>query len=153
LHDHIEWANFVNSIEYEEWMGRVLFNIPINVNLAFKYLNGLLIDPHKFRSYCLKCMNIIIYYWMMAKVCHITLEYLLVLIVDVWTSKFVNWFNLLVEAMNNLMITIVENLYIHYNIILLVILDINCLRLKLYDVEKLTYFLLHFLTWFICCFC
>ena len=33
---------------------------------------------------------------------------------------------------------------IHYHIILLVILDINCLGLKLYEVYKLTYFLLYF---------
>ncbi len=38
--------NFVNSIEYESWMGHVLFNIPIYVNLAIKPLNELLIDPH-----------------------------------------------------------------------------------------------------------
>ena len=80
----------------------------------------------------------------MTQVCYIILEYLSVLIVDVWTSKhFVNWFNLLAEAMNGLMSAIVENIDIHYHIILLVILDINWLWLKLYEVGKLTYFLLY----------
>ena len=41
------------------------------------------------------------------------------------------------------MITIVENLDIHDHIMLLVILDINSLQLKLYEVDKLTYFLLY----------
>ena len=55
----------------------------------------------------------------------------------------------LVKAMNGLMITIVENIDIQYHIILRVILDINCLWLKLYEVAKLTYFLLYFLNRFI----
>jgi hypothetical protein len=50
----------------------------------------------------------------------IMLEYLLVLIVDVWTSKIVNWFNIFVEAMNDLMISIVENMNILNRIILFV---------------------------------
>ena len=57
---------------------------------------------------------------MMIRMYLIMLEYLLVLIVDVWTSKIVNWFNLFVEAMNDLMITIVENINILNRIILLV---------------------------------
>ena len=40
MYDHIEWAKFVNSIEYEEWISHVLFNIPMNMNLALKSLNG-----------------------------------------------------------------------------------------------------------------
>ncbi len=89
-------------------------------------------------------MNILIYYWIVTQVCYIIHEYLLVLIVDVWTSKIVNLFNLLVKAMNDLMIIIVENIDIRDHIILLVILDMNCLRLKLYEGDKLTYFLLYY---------
>ena len=37
-----------------------------------------------------------------------------------------------------------RNIDIHYHIILLVILDISCLRLNSYEVDKLTYFLLYF---------
>ena len=70
-------------IEYV--LGHVLFDIWIYVNLAFKSLNGLLIDPHKFKSYCLYFLNIDIK-WRYKKYL-IMLEYLLVLIVDVWTSK------------------------------------------------------------------
>ena len=53
--------------------------------------------------------------------------------IDCWCLhiKNVNKFNLLVEAMNGLMLTIIDNTDIHYHIILLVILDINCLRLTL----------------------
>ena len=91
---------------------------------------------------------------MATRVCYIILEYLLVLIFDVYTSKkIVTLFNHLVEAMNSLMITIVDNIDIHDHIILLVILDFSsCLRLKLYEVDKLTYFLLYFLNCFICYF-
>jgi hypothetical protein len=87
-------------------------------------------------------MHIFIYSWMMTQMCYIILEYLLVLTVDVWTTIFLTWSFFLFEAMNGLMITIVDNINIHYHIISLVILNINCLRLKLYEVDKLTYFLL-----------
>ena len=88
-------------------------------------------------------MHIFIYSWMMTQMCYIILEYLLVLTVDVWTTIFLTWSFFLFEAMNGLMITIVDNINIHYHIISLVILNINCLRLKLYEVDKLTYFLLY----------
>ena len=58
---------------------------------------------------------------MMIRMYLIMFEYLLVLMVDVWTSKNVNWFNLFVEAMNDLMITIVGNMNIINRIILLVL--------------------------------
>jgi len=62
--------------------------------------------------------------------CHIILKDLFVLIVDVWTLKYVNWLNLLVKAMNELMITIMENNNTRcYG-------DIKSLQLKLYGVGK-----------------
>ena len=99
---------------------------------------GCWLIPINSKSYCLYFLNIDIE-WIYL----IILEYLLVLIVDVWISKIVNWINLLIKAMNGLRITIVDNMDVHYHIILLVILDINCLRLKFYEVDKLTYFLLY----------
>ena len=89
---------------------------------------------------------------MMIRIYLIMLEYLLVLIVDVWTSKKnVNWFNLFVEAMNNLMITIVENMNILNRIILHVLKTLIVFYWKLYGVGKLTYFILTlFLNCFIC---
>ena len=145
MHDHIEWAKHL--IEYV--LGHVLFDIWIYVNLAFKSLNGLLIDPHLIQKvivllseYCwwyeyitflwmgcwlipINSKVIVCTFWiltlnMMIRMYLIMLEYLLVLIVDVWTSKIVNLFNLFVEAMNDLMITIVENMNILNRIILLV---------------------------------
>ena len=122
MHDHIEWAKHL--IEYV--LGHVLFDIWIYVNLAFKSLNGLLIDPHLIqkvivytfwillviRIYHISLNRLLIdpqliqnvlfvlseyWYWMMLRMYLIMLEYLLVLIVDVWTSKIVNWFNLLLR--------------------------------------------------------
>ena len=120
LHDHIKWAKFVNSIEYEEWMCHIIFNIVMNLNLALKSLNGLLIDPHSFRNYCLYFMNIVIDYWMMIQTCHIILVYLLVLFVGVWTSKNDYLLNQMGEAMIGLLITIVGYVDILDWIVLLV---------------------------------
>ncbi len=144
MHDRIEWAQFVNSIEYEKWMGHVLFNILMNINLALKSLNGFvnwspLIQKLLFELYehfyllLNDDTNVSHYTWILIGINCWCLN-----IKNCELNKSFGWGN--------------EWPYdnycwkydIHYHIILLVILDINCLRLKLYEVDKLTYFLLYF---------
>jgi hypothetical protein len=60
-------------------MGYVLFNITMNINIAFKTLNGLLIDPHWVKIDYFYFLNIVSDYWMMMQICHIVIVYLLVL--------------------------------------------------------------------------
>ena len=144
MHDHIEWAKFVNSIEYEEWMGHVLFNIPMNINLALKSLNGFvnwspLIQKLLFElyEYCYLLLNddtnVSHYTWILIGI-------------NCWCLN-INFFKLnwsLGWGNEWPYDYYCWKYIIHYHIILLVILDINCLGLKLYEVYKLTYFLLYF---------
>ena len=109
------WLFPINSkvIIYTSWI--LLLNGDMNISHFFEWV----VDWSPLIQNVLFVLSEY-WYWIMLRMYLIMLEYLLVLIVDVWTSKIVNWFNLFVEAMNDLRITIVENMNILNRIILLV---------------------------------